>query len=157
MSDIAPPVLENEPVTPAPVRPTGEVPSSLATRTAHLRARVTSPVDLEPVSLAQDFLHGLMRQGPNMDVFNLVRCAREANGALVLHFACNTPTLDRVLELINAVELQARWVNNVEAQSAAQERVRQALDNQMVALLAQLEDMEVPKASPESLCAFYTR
>lgn len=55
-----------------------------------------------------------------MDVFDLVRRAREAHGALTRHFACNTPAL----ELIDVVELQARCVNSVEAQSAAQERVR---------------------------------
>ncbi|KAL6176052.1 hypothetical protein ACLB2K_052688 [Fragaria x ananassa] len=59
-----------------------------------------------------------MRQGPNMDVFDLVRRAREAHGALVHHFACNTPTLDHALELIDAVGMQARRVNNAKAQLA---------------------------------------
>ncbi|KAL6205767.1 hypothetical protein ACLB2K_023019 [Fragaria x ananassa] len=134
---------------------TGEALSSLDTRTALLRARVTSPADPEPVRLARDFLHGLMRQGPKMDVFDLVRRAREAHGALTRPFTCSTLALDHTLELIDDVELQARRVNNAEAQSAAQERVRQALDNQMVALLAQLEDMEILEAALENLSTFY--
>lgn len=114
VSDVPLPVLEIDPITPAPVRHTSEVLSSLATRTARLRARVTPPADLEPVRLARDIFHGLMHQGPNMDVFDLMRRAHKAHGALTRHFACNTPALDRALDLINAVELQARYVNNAE-------------------------------------------
>lgn len=90
-----------------------------------------------------------------MDVFDLVLRACEAHGALTCHFACSTPTLEHALELINGVKLQTRRVNNKEAQSATRERVCQALDNQMVAFLAQLEDIEVPEAASENLPAFY--
>ncbi|KAL6211339.1 hypothetical protein ACLB2K_016566 [Fragaria x ananassa] len=121
------PVPEVEPVTPAPVKPTNETPSSLATRTASLRARVIPPANPELVRLARDFLHGLMRQGPNMDVFELVRHAHKAYDALVRHLTCSNPLLDRSLELINAVKLHARRVNDAEAQSAAQEKIHQSL------------------------------
>ena len=78
---------------------------------------MTPPVDLEPVHLARDFSHGLMRQGPNMDVFDLVRRVHKAHGGLVRHFACSTPALDHALELIDVIKMQARRVNDAEAQS----------------------------------------
>ncbi|KAL6210657.1 hypothetical protein ACLB2K_015889 [Fragaria x ananassa] len=113
-SEVPPPVpkieavAEVEPTTPAPTRISGEVASSLATRTARLRARTTPPADPEPIRLARDFFHGLLRQGPRMNVFDLVGRAREAHEALIRHLAGSNPALDHVLELTDAVELQPR-------------------------------------------------
>lgn len=119
MSDSPPPIQEADLVTPDLVKHAGEVLSSLVTRTVCLRAWVTPPVDPEPVRLARDFLYGLMHQGPNMDIFDLVLRASKAHGAWIRHFAYNTPILDSALELIDVVELQARRVNDVDAQTAA--------------------------------------
>lgn len=162
VSKVPPPLPEIEPaatielITTGPVRSSGDANSSLATRSARLWARVTPSADPEPIRLARSFLHGLMRQGPHMNVFDLVKHVREAHGALVCHLACSTPALDHALELIDAVELHARRVQDVRAQSVAQERVHQALDNQMAVLVAELEDVDALEASSENLCAFYT-
>nr|XP_011470919.1 PREDICTED: uncharacterized protein LOC101297108 [Fragaria vesca subsp. vesca] len=150
-------VAEVEPTTPALMRTSGEAVSSLAIRTARLRARVTPPADPEIIRLARSFFHGLLRQGPHMNVFDLVRRAREAHGTLIRHLASSTPALDHALELIDAVELQPRRVQDAGAQSAAQEGVRQALNNHMAVLLAELEDVNVPEASSENPCIIYAR
>ncbi|KAL6199866.1 hypothetical protein ACLB2K_029648 [Fragaria x ananassa] len=145
VSDSPPPIQEADLVTLDLVKHAGEVLSSLVTRTVCLRAWVTPPVDPEPVHLAWDFLYGLMRQGPNMDIFDLVLRASKAHGARIRHFAYSTPILDCALELIDVVELQARRLEDLEVLDTSLENLFafyacqvEALETQIVELQAQL-------------------
>ena len=92
-----------------------------------------------------------------MNVFDLVGRVREAHEALSRQLVGGNPALDHVLELIDAVELQARRVQDVGAQSAAHEQARQALDNQMADLLAELGDIDILGASSENSSVGYAR
>ena len=129
----------------------------MGTRAARLRARTTPPADPEPIRLARAFLHGLLRQGHRMNVFDLVGRVREAHEALSWQLTGGNSALDHVLELADTVELQARRVQDVDAQSAAHVKVRQALDNQMADLLDELGDVDILGASSENSSVGYAR
>ena len=129
----------------------------MGTRAARLRARTTPPADPEPIRLARAFFHGLLRRGPRMNIFDLVGRVREAHEALGRQLAGGNPVLDHVLELADAVELQAHRVQDVGAQSASHEQARRALGNQMADLLAALGDVGFPEAFSENPSAGYAR
>ena len=62
-----------------------------------------------------------------------------------------------MLELADAVELQARRVQDVGAQSVTHEQACQDLGNQMADLLAELGDVDILGASSENSSVGYAR